>query len=247
MQVAKGFLCFKSIREDLYAINSEFIRIQVKVKLIERKLTQVLFQTWNSLFCDFVSHQDQVEWFELLLGLVVSDELANFALLKWHDKWKLKVLQLVKVVELFSQIFSEAWSSCEAIQVKLKRLKVVGSNETNDMIEALLSDVKPTEVNFNILISIEFLHREDFGQIVVVERRTHRQWDIKRGGSLQTKRITQLAETANIIERLGPIGMKDNLLITDIKPIIRIAVIIVEELKIAKHQEENKGCVLVVR
>jgi hypothetical protein len=41
--------------------------------------------------------------------------------------------------------------------------------------------------------------------------------------------------------------MKDNLLITDIKPIIRIAVIIVEELKIAKHQEENKGCVLVVR
>lgn len=45
MQVAKGFLCLKSIGEDLNAINSEFICIQVKVKLIERELTQVLFQT----------------------------------------------------------------------------------------------------------------------------------------------------------------------------------------------------------
>ena len=45
MQVAKEFLCFKCIGDDLNAISSKFIRIQVKVKLIERKLTQVLFQT----------------------------------------------------------------------------------------------------------------------------------------------------------------------------------------------------------
>ena len=53
------------------------------------------------------------------------------------------------------------------------------------------------------------------------------------------KCIVELAQTADILEGRGPVGVEDDLVSADFEPGVVIVVSLVEELQIAENEDQN--------
>ena len=131
--------------------------------------------------------------------------------------------------------------------MKLKVLEILWLNETDYVIDAFLSNAQATEINLDIRIGVKLWDGKDVDEILVIKGGTHGQREVKIFGSLEPQRIMQFPQTAEILKRLGPIGMENDLIIADLKSVVGIILGVMEELEVDEEHDKNDRCILIIR